>query len=303
MIGPGRPLDTDRYFVICANVRRRLHGHHRARLDRSGHRQALGPDLPGDHHRRHGPRPGACCSMRSASRPCSPWSAGRWAACRCCSGRPTIPQRLFSAVRIAAAARHSAQNIAFHEVGRQAMMADPDWRGGDYWRQGVRPEKGLGVARMAAHITYLSEDGPAAQIRPRTAGATASRGASTPTSRWRATCATRALRSSTASTPTPTSTSPAPWTISTWPRARRHPGRGLPRARDVRFCVLSFTSDWLFPTPESRAIVRALNAAGGQRRASSRSRATRATTPSCSTSRCCTPRWPASSTPPARPGA
>ena len=67
------------------------------------------------------------------------------------------PERLFSAVCIAAAARHSAQNIAFHEVGRQAIMADPDWRGGDYARSGVRPEKGLAVARMAAHITYLSE--------------------------------------------------------------------------------------------------------------------------------------------------
>src|SRR5438067_10565220 len=67
------------------------------------------------------------------------------------------PDRLFAAVCIAAAARHSAQNIAFHEVGRQAIMADPDWRGGDYAAQGVRPEKGLAVARMAAHITYLSE--------------------------------------------------------------------------------------------------------------------------------------------------
>ena len=57
---------------------------------------------------------------------------------------------------IAAAPRHSAQNIAFHEVGRQAIMADPDWRGGAYAEQ-VPPEKGLAVARMAAHITYLSE--------------------------------------------------------------------------------------------------------------------------------------------------
>ena len=67
------------------------------------------------------------------------------------------PDRLFSAVCIAGAARHSAQNIAFHEVGRQAVMADPNWRGGDYAVHGVRPEKGLAVARMAAHITYLSE--------------------------------------------------------------------------------------------------------------------------------------------------
>src|SRR5690606_21562131 len=67
------------------------------------------------------------------------------------------PERMFSAVVVAAAARHSAQNIAFHEVGRQAIMADPDWRGGDYALHRTRPEKGLAVARMAAHITYLSE--------------------------------------------------------------------------------------------------------------------------------------------------
>jgi methionine biosynthesis protein MetW len=67
------------------------------------------------------------------------------------------PERVYSVVCLAAAARHSAQNIAFHELGRQAIMADPDWRGGDYADTGLRPEKGLGVARMAAHITYLSE--------------------------------------------------------------------------------------------------------------------------------------------------
>ena len=65
--------------------------------------------------------------------------------------------RVFSALPIATGARHSSQNIAFHEVGRQAVMADPDWRGGKYIEAGVRPAKGLAVARMAAHITYLSE--------------------------------------------------------------------------------------------------------------------------------------------------
>ena len=69
----------------------------------------------------------------------------------------SYPDRVFSALPIAAAARHSAQNIAFHEVGRQAIMADPDWRGGNYLNEGTRPAKGLGVARMGAHITYLSE--------------------------------------------------------------------------------------------------------------------------------------------------
>jgi threonine dehydrogenase-like Zn-dependent dehydrogenase len=61
----------------------------------------------------------------------------------------TYPDRVRSAVAIATAARHSAQNIAFHEVGRQAVMADPDWRGGRYFKDGIEPHRGLGVARMA----------------------------------------------------------------------------------------------------------------------------------------------------------
>ena len=69
----------------------------------------------------------------------------------------TYPEAVFSAVPIAGAARHSAQNIAFHEVGRQAIMADPDWAQGNYLREGCNPKRGLAVARMAAHITYLSE--------------------------------------------------------------------------------------------------------------------------------------------------
>ena len=73
----------------------------------------------------------------------------QWAAC--------FPERVLAVMPIACAACHSAQNIAFHEVGRQAIMADPDWHGGEYQPNGTSPSKGLAVARMAAHITYLSE--------------------------------------------------------------------------------------------------------------------------------------------------
>ena len=69
----------------------------------------------------------------------------------------TYPDRVYTAIPIATTARHSSQNIAFNEVGRQAVMADPDWREGRYLEEGVNPSKGLAVARMSAHITYLSE--------------------------------------------------------------------------------------------------------------------------------------------------
>ncbi|MBF0342379.1 MAG: alpha/beta fold hydrolase [Magnetococcales bacterium] len=66
------------------------------------------------------------------------------------------PQMINSSIIIAACHRHTAQQIAFHEVGRQAVMADPDWQGGDYYGKST-PKRGLAVARMVGHITYMSE--------------------------------------------------------------------------------------------------------------------------------------------------
>jgi homoserine O-acetyltransferase len=172
------------------------------------------------------------------------------------------PDRVFSAICIAGAARHSAQNIAFHEVGRQAIMADPDWRGGDYAREGVRPEKGLAVARMAAHITYLSEAalqrkfGREMQRDGLSWGFDADfqvesylrhQGASF-VDRFDANSYLYITRA-----------------MDYFDLAASYGGvlaEAFRRAREVRFCVLSFTSDWLYPTAESRSIVRALNAAG-----------------------------------------
>jgi len=174
------------------------------------------------------------------------------------------PDRIHAAVCIAAAARHSAQNIAFHEVGRQAIMADPDWRGGDYAALGVRPEKGLAVARMAAHITYLSEAalqrkfGRELQRDGLSWGFDADfqvesylrhQGASF-VDRFDANSYLYITRA-----------------IDYFDLAASRGGvlaDAFTAARDVRFCVLSFTSDWLYPTSESRAIVRALTAAGAR---------------------------------------
>jgi len=172
------------------------------------------------------------------------------------------PEKLFSAVCIAAAPRHSAQNIAFHEVGRQAIMADPDWRGGAYEAAGVRPEKGLAVARMAAHITYLSEAalqrkfGRELQRDGLSWGFDADfqvesylrhQGASF-VDRFDANSYLYITRA-----------------LDYFDLAAQHGGvlaNAFSKARGVRFCVLSFSSDWLYPTSESRDIVRALNAAG-----------------------------------------
>ena len=156
MIGPGKPIDTNRFFVICSNVVGGCMGSTGPASRASAGTNPFALDFPVitirdmvraqamliDHL-------GIDSLFCVAGGSMGGMQVLQWAA--------SYPERVFSAMPIATAARHSAQNIAFHEVGRQAIMADPDWRGGHYLLEGTRPEKGLAVARMAAHITYLSE--------------------------------------------------------------------------------------------------------------------------------------------------
>lgn len=172
-----------------------------------------------------------------------------------------FPERIFSVAAIATAGRHSAQNISFHEIGRQAVMADPDWMDGQYVGKGKSPRRGLAVARMVAHITYLSEAalhrkfGRALQQRDHVSYGF-----------------------------------DADFAVESY---LRHQGSTfverfdansylyITRAMDYfdltaqygslakafqnchsRFFVVSFSSDWLFPTSESRTLVRALNSGG-----------------------------------------
>ena len=170
------------------------------------------------------------------------------------------PERLYTAVPIATAPWHSAQNIAFHEVGRQAVMADPDWCEGRYLVEGKVPRRGLAVARMAAHITYLSEDALQAkfgrnlqEIDARTFSFNADfqvesylrHQGSTFVDRFDANSYLYITRA-----------------MDYFDLTADH-GRVLAnafRGTKTRFCVVSFTSDWLYPTRESKTIVQALNA-------------------------------------------
>ena len=179
----------------------------------------------------------------------------------------TFPERVRAAVVIASTARHTAQNIAFHEVGRQAVMADPKWRGGAYYEAGDPPAAGLAVARMAAHITYLSEAGLTEkfgrrlQARPDRPDGAISFGFDADfqiesylrhqgisfVDRFDANSYLYITRA-----------------MDYFDLAGEH-GEQLAhafRATKARFCLVSFDTDWLYPTAESRAIVHALNAAG-----------------------------------------
>jgi homoserine O-acetyltransferase/O-succinyltransferase len=172
------------------------------------------------------------------------------------------PERVRSAIVIASTARHSAQNIAFHEVGRQAIMADPNWRNGSYYKNGDPPTAGLAVARMAAHITYLSESGLTEKFGRRLQNRDAKsfgfdadfqvesylrhQGLSF-VERFDANSYLYITRA-----------------IDYFDLAEGYDGvlAKAFKGSNARFCVLSFDTDWLYTTADSRRIVHALNAAG-----------------------------------------
>ena len=263
MVGPGRPLDPTKHFIICANVIGGCMGTTGPSSINPATGKPWGLSFPvitiPDMVRAQVmliDALGVDQLFAVVGGSMGGMQALQWAA--------DYPERVYSVVCLAAAARHSAQNIAFHELGRQAIMADPDWRGGDYAAHGLRPEKGLGVARMAAHITYLSEQalqrkfGRELQRDGLSWGFDADFQVESYLRHQGATFVDRFDANSYLYITRATDY---------FDMAAAHDGllaEAFVKAREVRFCVLSFTSDWLYPTPESRAIVRALNAAGAR---------------------------------------
>src|ERR671926_137787 len=156
MVAPGRPIDTGRYFVICANVIGACMGTTGPASINPATGKPWGLDFPvitiPDMVRAQAmliDRLGIDTLFAVVGGSMGGMQVLQWTA--------AYPGRVFSALPIACATRHSAQNIAFHELGRQAVMADPDWDHGRYAEKGIHPHRGLAVARMAAHITYLSD--------------------------------------------------------------------------------------------------------------------------------------------------
>ena len=261
LVGPGRPIDPARHFVICSNVIGGCMGSSGPTSIDPATGAPYGLSFPmitiADMVRAQAmliDALGIDMLLAVVGGSMGGMQAQQWAA--------DYPERLFSAVIIASASRHSAQNIAFHEVGRQAIMADPEWRGGAYAAQGTRPEKGLAVARMAAHITYLSE--PALQ---RKFGRELQRDGLS----WgfdadfQVESYLRHQGQAFVDRFDANSYLYITRAMDYFELAASHGGvlaQAFARARDVRFCVLSFTSDWLYPTVENRHIVRALTAAG-----------------------------------------
>ena len=156
MIGPGKPIDTERFFIICANVIGGCTGTTGPASTNPETRKPWGLSFPVVTIRDMVRAQAALIdSLGIETLFCV--AGGSMGGMQVLQWAASYPNRVFSALPLATGAKHSAQNIAFHEVGRQAVMADPEWRQGRYLEEGTRPSKGLSVARMGAHITYLSE--------------------------------------------------------------------------------------------------------------------------------------------------
>ena len=261
MVGPGRPFDTDRFFVICPNVLGGCMGTTGPASINPETGEPYGLDFPivtiADMVRAQAlliDHLGIDMLFCVAGGSMGGMQVLQWAA--------SYPDRVFAALPIATATRHSSQNIAFHEVGRQAVMADPDWRGGRYLVAGTRPTKGLGVARMAAHITYLSETA----LQRRFGRNLQDRSARTFSfdADFQVESYLRHQGTIFVERFDPNSYLYMTRAMDYFDLAADYGGSLANAFKDsrTRFCVVSFTSDWLFPTRDSRAIVRALNAGG-----------------------------------------
>jgi homoserine O-acetyltransferase len=261
VVGPTLPIDTNRYYVICANVLGGCMGStgpRSLRDDNDG--TPWGTDFP----------PVTIRDMVNAQKRLIDHlgikrlfsvMGGSMGGMQVLQWAAAYPEAVFSAVPIATAAYHSAQNIAFSEVGRQAIFADPNWQGGRYWESRRVPARGLAVARMVAHITYLSEQALMRKFGRRLRGGPNGEGTlslfgdifevesylqhqgSTFVHRFDANSYLTITRA-----------------MDYFDLAEEYGdlSRAFSGTR-TRFLLVSFSSDWLFPTPESRAIVRALN--------------------------------------------
>jgi homoserine O-acetyltransferase len=157
IVGPGRPLDTDRFFVVGVNNPGGCHGS----TGPSSLNPATGKPWGADF-----PMVAVIDWVHAQARLADLLGIDSWAAVmggslggmQALRWSITYPERIRNALVIAAAPKLSAQNIAFNDVARQAILTDPDFHGGNYYEHNTRPVRGLRLARMLGHITYLSDD-------------------------------------------------------------------------------------------------------------------------------------------------
>jgi homoserine O-acetyltransferase len=259
MVGVNKPIDTNKYYVICSNVIGGCAGTTGPKEINFQTNVPYGREFPAVTVRDMVKIQNYLIETLFIEKLFAV-VGGSMGAMQALQWTIDYPQKIQNVIHIAGALKHSAQNIAFHEVGRQAIMNDPNWNKGGYNKNNVIPERGLAVARMIAHITYLSDDGMHRKFG-------------------------RKLQSRDIIS----FGFDADFQIESY---LRYQGRSfverfdansylyLTRAMDyfdlekkfstaiefspipnqhIRYLIISFTSDWLFPTSENRKIVKTLN--------------------------------------------
>ncbi len=157
MVGPNKPIDTNKFFVICSNVLGGCAGSTGPKELQNGSKNTYGGNFPSVTIKDMVKAQSLLVKSLNIDKLFSV-IGGSMGAMQALQWSIDFPDKIFNIIHIAGALKHSAQNIAFHEVGRQAIMSDPIWKNGKYFENNEVPERGLSVARMIAHITYLSED-------------------------------------------------------------------------------------------------------------------------------------------------
>jgi len=255
-VGPGKPLDTDRFFIVCSNNLGGCHGSTGPASTNPVTGKPWGKSFPDIVVRDW---------VRSQAQLADALNIERWAAVvggslggmQAMQWSIDYPDRLAHAVVIAAAPRLSAQNIAFNEVARQAIKSDPEFHEGNFYEYGVIPERGLRLARMLGHITYLSDDGMHAKFGRELQAGSPTKGYDMEFQvesylRYQGTKFAGEFDANTYLLMTKT--------LDHFDPASEYGNdltRALARAR-AGFLVISFTSDWRFSPARSREIVRAL---------------------------------------------
>ena len=157
MVGPNKPIDTNKFFVICSNVLGGCAGSTGPKELQNGSDVAYGGNFPSVTIKDMVKAQSLLIESLNIEKLFSV-IGGSMGAMQALQWAIDFPDKILNIIHIAGALKHSAQNIAFHEVGRQAIMSDPIWKNGKYFENNEAPERGLSVARMIAHITYLSEN-------------------------------------------------------------------------------------------------------------------------------------------------
>ena len=263
VVGENKPIDTKKYFVICANVIGGCMGSTGPKEICEGTGKPYGLSFPVITIKDMVKAQAYLLDHLGIKKTLAVLggSMGGMQALQFCS---LYPDKTFTAVPIACAASHSAQNIAFNELARQAIMAGPEWDAGNYISAGKVPRKGLAIARMAGHISYLSEQGLQNKF-------------------GRKLQEDKGLRFS----------FDADFQVESYlkyqgysfvDRFDANSYLYITRAMDyfdlykanngnlslafkntkIKFCIISFSTDWLYPTSESKKIVIALNSIGAE---------------------------------------